>query len=273
MVSVSFAFVPTKYTTSFRHNFFQRLPTITTSIPNPSPINGIQQQSLSKVRMKKKQNRDLSSNTSNAHRQTLVEKNNDSSTYYQAEQIIKKSRFIGIAKHCTSWSNAQNFIASIRSEHNKARHVCFGFVSGHNPVQERCSDDGEPTGTAGVPILGSIKNEDLSDTVCAVVRYSGGVKLGAGGLIRAYGGTTRLVLREADTMVLIPKSILRITTPSANTGQLYATVSKFGGSTSDESYAPNGEFKITVVLESNDFKAMIHELSDATRGAFTFEEL
>ena len=75
-------------------------------------------------------------------------------TYFEAEQTIKKSRFIGIAKHCTSWEEAQEFIKSIRNEHPKARHTCFGFVCGTNPVQERCSDDGEPTGTAGPPILG-----------------------------------------------------------------------------------------------------------------------
>lgn len=79
---------------------------------------------------------------------------NDSSiAYYQSEQIIKKSRFIGIAKHCTSWDDAQEFVKSVKAEHPKSRHVCFGFVCGTNPVTERCSDDGEPTGTAGVPIL------------------------------------------------------------------------------------------------------------------------
>jgi hypothetical protein len=77
-------------------------------------------------------------------------------TYYQAEQVIKRSRFIGIAKHCTSWEEAKVFIESIRKVHPKSRHACFGFVCGCNPVTERCSDDGEPTGTAGPPILGSL---------------------------------------------------------------------------------------------------------------------
>lgn len=73
---------------------------------------------------------------------------------FESEQTIKKSRFIGIAKQCSSWEDAKFLIDSINAEHPKARHVCFGFVAGSNPVQERCSDDGEPTGTAGVPILG-----------------------------------------------------------------------------------------------------------------------
>lgn len=79
--------------------------------------------------------------------------NHNSNKYYEAEQTIKKSRFIGIATYCTSWDDAQAFTSSIKKQHPKARHVCFGFLAGYNPVQERCSDDGEPTGTAGVPIL------------------------------------------------------------------------------------------------------------------------
>lgn len=73
---------------------------------------------------------------------------------YSDEQIIKKSRFIGIIQHCESWKDAQDFIAAVRAEHPKSRHVCFGFVAGVNPVTERSSDDGEPTGTGGAPILG-----------------------------------------------------------------------------------------------------------------------
>jgi len=78
----------------------------------------------------------------------------DTSPFYCSEEIIKKSRFIGIAKHCTSWSEAQALISSVRHDHPKSRHVCLGFLAGTNPLQERCSDDGEPTGTAGLPILG-----------------------------------------------------------------------------------------------------------------------
>jgi len=84
-----------------------------------------------------------------------------SSTFYMAEEIEKKSRFIGIAKHVSSWTDAQNVIAEVRTMHPKARHVCYGFVSGTNPVQERSSDDGEPTGTAGQPILGTFPTIEI----------------------------------------------------------------------------------------------------------------
>jgi len=140
-------------------------------------------------------------------------------------------------------------------------------------VQERCSDDGEPTGTAGVPILSSIRGEDLSDTVCAVVRYSGGIKLGAGGLIRAYGGTARLVLRAAEKKILIPMSSLRLRTSSSNAGQIYTTASRFGGTVSGETYAAdNGDLEVTVVCESSRFETLREELRDATRGDVVFDD-
>lgn len=92
---------------------------------------------------------------------------------HQAEMEVKKSRFIGYAQHAETWKEAQEFLSVVKQEHPKSRHIAFGFVAGCNPVQERCSDDGEPTGTAGLPVLGGIKGEDLSDVVCAVVRYFG----------------------------------------------------------------------------------------------------
>ena len=73
---------------------------------------------------------------------------------HMAEMEVKKSRFIGYAKNCDNWEAAKDYIDHVRAEHPKARHWCFGFQCGTNPVQERSSDDGEPTGTAGAPILG-----------------------------------------------------------------------------------------------------------------------
>ena len=187
-----------------------------------------------------------------------------------SEQIIKKSRFIGIAKHCESWEEAQATIESIRAEHPKARHICFGVVLGSNVVQERANDDSEPTGTAGAPILGGIKGEGLTDTLCVVVRYFGGIKLGAGGLIRAYGSTARQVLREASTKVLIPKSVFRISSSSANVGQIYDIVRRFNGSVSDEVYQSNGDVQLSVTCETTTVERMEQSLLDGTRGEILF---
>ena len=191
---------------------------------------------------------------------------------HEDEQTIKKSRFIGLAMNCASWGAAQEFIAQVRADHPKARHVCFGFVAGVNPVQERASDDGEPTGTGGAPIIGAIKGENLSDVVCCVVRYSGGIKLGAGGLIRAYGGTARLALRVGPNKVLIPTSSVRVVTSSSNAGSVYQAIGKFGGSTSDECYNDKGDLEVTLTCESEFMEQLQNDIRDATKGEAIFED-
>jgi len=192
--------------------------------------------------------------------------------YYSDDQIIKKSHFIGITKHCTTWDSAKQFVNTERAEHPKARHACFAFVGGFNPKTERCSDDGEPTGTAGVPILGAINGEDISDTVCVVVRYSGGIKLGAGGLIRAYGGTARMCLRAAEKKILIPKSTTRLSTVSSNAGQIYTTAMKHNGVVEGESYNELGDLEVFITCDTEKFQDLIDDLTDATRGNITFKD-
>jgi uncharacterized YigZ family protein len=110
---------------------------------------------------------------------TLLKAGND-------EIIIERSRFIGYAAPVSSEEEAMEFIDKIKNQHKDATHNVTAYVVGlHNEVQ-RYNDDGEPAGTAGVPILEVLKKEDLRNTVVVVTRYFGGIKLGAGGLIRAY---------------------------------------------------------------------------------------
>ena len=104
-----------------------------------------------------------------------------------------------------------------------------------------------------------------------MVRYSGGIKLGAGGLIRAYGGTARLVLREAERCVLIPKSTICLITSSSNAGFLYSAASKFGGVVSGETYDSKGDLEVTVICETECCDALKEDIIGATRGAVTFK--
>lgn len=99
---------------------------------------------------------------------------------------IKKSRFICSLFQVTSEDEAKNYLQLVKKEHWKATHNCSAYVIGENHEIQRSSDDGEPSGTAGVPMLEVLKKQDLHDTLAIVTRYFGGVKLGAGGLIRAY---------------------------------------------------------------------------------------
>ncbi len=105
---------------------------------------------------------------------------------YERERTIEKSRFISYVSHVEGEEEARAFVAEIRALHPLATHVCWAFVADKKGNELRFSDDGEPQGTAGMPILGVIRAQKLYETAVAVVRYFGGVKLGAGGLVRAY---------------------------------------------------------------------------------------
>ncbi|MGV3464054.1 MAG: YigZ family protein [Heyndrickxia sp.] len=116
------------------------------------------------------------------------------------EIIIQKSRFIAHVNRATTEQEAQDFIQEIKKKHWDATHNCSAYMIGqHNQIQ-KANDDGEPSGTAGVPILEVLKKRDLKDTVVVVTRYFGGIKLGAGGLIRAYGKSTSEGINEVGVV-------------------------------------------------------------------------
>lgn len=106
------------------------------------------------------------------------------------EIIIEKSRFIAQISRAETEEEAQEFIQAIKKKHWNATHNCSAYLIGENDQIQKANDDGEPSGTAGVPILEVLKKRSLKDTVVVVTRYFGGIKLGAGGLIRAYGKST-----------------------------------------------------------------------------------
>ena len=106
------------------------------------------------------------------------------------EIVIQKSRFIAHVSRVETEEAAQDFIQRIKKENWNATHNCSAYLIGENDHIQKANDDGEPSGTAGVPILEVLKKKHLKDTVVVVTRYFGGIKLGAGGLIRAYGKST-----------------------------------------------------------------------------------
>ncbi|ARK32190.1 YigZ family protein [Halalkalibacter krulwichiae] len=103
------------------------------------------------------------------------------------EMIVQKSRFIAFFNRVENEADAQAFIEKIKKEHWNANHNCSAYLIGERDEIQKANDDGEPSGTAGVPMLEVLKKRGLKDTVVVVTRYFGGIKLGAGGLIRAYG--------------------------------------------------------------------------------------
>ena len=128
----------------------------------------------------------------------------------QAQEEIKKSRFICHAKRVYSEEEARDFIAAIKKEHYKAPHNCSAFIVGEKSEIKRTSDDGEPSGTAGVPMLGVMENHQLTNVCFVVTRYFGGIKLGAGGLIRAYAGSVALAIKEIGLIEIKEQAGLRL---------------------------------------------------------------
>ena len=125
-------------------------------------------------------------------------------TESECEKVIERSRFIARCAHAEGEEQARAFVARVRAQHSLATHNCFAFVADKEGNLLRFSDDGEPQGTAGMPILEVIRSKKLFETTVVVTRYFGGIKLGAGGLVRAYAGAAADVLAAADIRAFTP---------------------------------------------------------------------
>lgn len=131
------------------------------------------------------------------------------------ELIIKKSRFIACVEPVTGREQAQARVAQLKAEHPDARHVCWALLAGG---QSAANDDGEPGGTAGRPMLDVLRHQDLQGVLATVVRYFGGVKLGAGGLVRAYTDAVAQALLTADKIPVVKRMHMRCSVPYALEG-------------------------------------------------------
>ncbi|WP_332629832.1 YigZ family protein [Halalkalibacter flavus] len=123
------------------------------------------------------------------------------------EIVIQKSRFIAFFDRVETEEEAQAFIERIKKEHWNANHNCSAYMIGERDEIQKANDDGEPSGTAGVPMLEVLKKRGLKDTVVVVTRYFGGIKLGAGGLIRAYGGA---VSEGLNAVGVVKRSLVKV---------------------------------------------------------------
>lgn len=162
------------------------------------------------------------------------------------EQTIKKSRFICSIARVSSEEEAQQFITSIQAANKKATHNCFAYMIGDNDRIQRESDNGEPSGTAGIPILESLKLAKIHNVVAVVTRYFGGIKLGAGGLIRAYSNTTTEAIHQAGLVQRIKQAILKITVTYALHDPLLYYLKENNLEVASEEYGVNVETSIYV---------------------------
>lgn len=128
----------------------------------------------------------------------------------ETELEIKKSQFICYMSRVESQEMAQSIIEQRRKQHFKARHHCYAYIIGQNQEIQRSSDDGEPAGTAGIPILEVLKRADVTNTIAIVTRYFGGIKLGKSGLIRAYGQSVTQSIQSIGLVQPVEQQLLNL---------------------------------------------------------------
>ncbi|MBE6631148.1 MAG: YigZ family protein [Ruminococcaceae bacterium] len=145
----------------------------------------------------------------------------------KAELEIKKSVFIAHIAHVESEEEAMDFVNAIKSEHRDARHNVWAYLL-NGGATARMSDDGEPQGTGGVPVLDVIKKGGFTDAVIVVTRYFGGILLGAGGLIRAYSGAARLAVEEAGLASFVPYTVFSVKVSYSDHGKIENDYKKYG---------------------------------------------
>lgn len=170
----------------------------------------------------------------------------DNEYFYQLE--INKSKFLSFAYPVSDEAHAKEILNLKKLEFKDATHICFGLVLS-SPRLEKCSDDGEPSGTAGKPILELIKKKDLENVLIVVVRYFGGKKLGAGGLIRAYTNSAKLVIDKANIVESFSKTKYVVTTQLNSLDKTKRLITSLGGEILNINFGERAE--ITFEIKSD----------------------
>jgi len=177
---------------------------------------------------------------------------------------VKGSRFIADAAPATDTVGADAFVERARQEFSGASHHCFAFRLGVDGAEVRSSDDGEPGGSAGRPILNQIEGHDLTDVVVVVTRYFGGTKLGVGGLVRAYGGAAGAVLDRAAVRTVAITREMRVEHPYDCSGEIQAVLSASGLRPRVSDY---GEVvRLILDVPVGEVDSLVHELRERTAG-------
>ena len=188
----------------------------------------------------------------------------------QVQEEIKKSRFICHIKRVTTENEARNFIQAVKKEHYKATHNCSAFILGERSEMKRSSDDGEPSGTAGVPMLGVLENHQLTNVCAVVTRYFGGIKLGAGGLIRAYAGSVALAIKEIGSVHIKEQLGLRLTLSYSQ----YQELPNFlkAKQLQEQDTAFTDQVQTTIFVDKDDKESVIESLIELLNGKINIVE-
>ena len=189
------------------------------------------------------------------------------------EIIIEKSTFIGYAKHIKTEEEAVEFVNEIKKKHKDATHNVWAYTVGPTMNIQRYSDDGEPQGTAGIPTLEVIKKEDLRDVVVVVTRYFGGIKLGAGGLVRAYTKGAKVGLEAAKIIEKVMYKEVKIKIDYNQLGKVQNEIMNLGYFIKDTIYEDNVEIIVYSKLEEVEaLTSRMIDITSATAGIVLGDE-
>jgi uncharacterized YigZ family protein len=183
----------------------------------------------------------------------------------QVELEIKRSKFLTFAAPAFGRQEADNFIRTLRKQHPQANHVCWAYIAGApNTTIRSMSDDGEPSGTAGMPMLKVLEYSGYGDIVVAVVRYFGGTKLGTGGLQRAYSHAVSLVLVDLPMELKVARSTLKLTYDYTHEGNISRLLERYDIDSIDSTYSQ----KVTqiIAIACSELNAFKTELTNITAG-------
>ncbi|AYJ34785.1 YigZ family protein [Lactiplantibacillus argentoratensis] len=186
------------------------------------------------------------------------------------EQTIKKSRFIAHLYRINDEADAQAKIAAVRADNPKANHNCFAYMLGDDDHIQRMSDDGEPVGTAGSPILEVLKTNELHDVLAVVTRYFGGIKLGAGGLIRAYNGTPAQAIEVSGKVQRVLQTRIAITLDYRNVDALNYYLEQNKLTTLNTDYGV--QVTQVIAVTQSEIATVQQAITDLLSGQVTFSE-
>ena len=181
----------------------------------------------------------------------------------------KKSEFIGYAMRVETEDEAKEFVNKIKSQHHDARHNCYAYVIGENMGIQRYSDDGEPQGTAGIPILEVIKKSNITDCVVVVTRYFGGILLGTGGLTRAYTQGASIAIKNAGIIEKVKARQINVSLDYDMLGKVQYLCNQNNWYMKDTEYAEN--VKLIIISESTMLENIKKEITNTTSGKAVFD--
>lgn len=183
----------------------------------------------------------------------------------ESELLIKKSRFLGCVQPVTDRAGAQTIVAGLRAQHPGAAHVCWALMAGGHSA---AVDDGEPSGTAGKPMLEVLRHQDLEGVLATVVRYYGGIQLGAGGLVRAYTDCVAQALKGAIKVPIVKIKTLHCVVPYALEGLLRREIESVGGALLSVRHGELVAFAFSLAETAAD--VLVARLNDAGQGRISW---